>query len=438
MARRFAFVIGRAADLSSQWPCSTLRPLAALPPLGVLTLAAVLKQEGWDVALYDNSLEQWAPERLLAEVLAFEPAVAGLSMTSLSAPASMCLGQSLAREGVRVLAGGPHVSVLPQEASRSEGVWAAVAGEAEGVIVELAEAAVAGSMVPLLPGVYSRGTGNGVTAPPMDLDVLPRPARELIDLQRYHRSMSDIADGPVDSLATSRGCPFRCAFCANPGTWSSDYRRHRTRSASRVADEMEHLAERYGSKGFFFREDNITPTRRHIEGLCDEFLRRRFAFGWKCEAHVSTVDEALLEKMARAGLKTLWLGLESGSDRILRTLGKGFTADRAKQLLLHAKRLGLRTTSSFLLGLPDQTEEDILLSVRLAEEGELDEAWFNAYIGYPGAPLYEQVQAQGLVEGQWHSILIPRSGLGDFAAAVEWENRMREHFRARARARRDC
>lgn len=432
MQRRFAFVIAKPEDLSQRWNTNTLRPLSPMPPLGVLTLSATLRQHDWEVRVFDNSMENWPPDRLLSEVLAFAPRVVGLSMTSLNAPASLELATDLAKHGIPVLAGGPHASVLPKQVSSSQGIWAVVAGEAEEVIVPLADAATSGAKVPQCPGIYEQGAGEGVTHPPMNLNLLPPPARELIDLNRYTRLGRDLGVDPVDSLATSRGCPYLCTFCSNPGNWSRDYRCHRTRSADLVADEMEMLAARYGSRGFFFREDNFTASRNHVLALCDEFQRRGFRYPWKCEAHVSTLDEHLLERMAASGLKTIWLGIESGSDALLQRIGKGFTVDRARRILLHAKRLGLRTASGFLLGLPGQTEEDVRASIRLAEETGMDDAWFQIYVGFPGSKLYKDVVDQGLVEAAWNDIVIPRGSYEPFAALTATEERIRQHFRRRA------
>jgi radical SAM superfamily enzyme YgiQ (UPF0313 family) len=198
---------------------------------------------------------------------------------------------------------------------------------------------------------------------------------------------------------------------------------------------MEHLATRYGSEGFFFREDNLTASRHHVLALCDEFDRRGFSYPWKCEAHVATIDEPLLEEMVAAGLKSLWLGVESGSDRMLRRLRKGFKASRARELLIFAKSLGLRTASGFLLGVPGETDEDIAASVALAEQSEMDDVWFQVYIGYPGSPLYDELRRDGLIEAEWHALLIPRTEVSSFADSVRREEQLREHFRQRARAR---
>ena len=434
--RRFAFVLPHQPDLSERWNTNTLRPLAPLPPLGVLSLGAVLEREGWEVAVFDNAVEQWPRQRLLAAVLDFKPNVVGLSMTSVGAPEALALAPLFAAEGIPVVAGGPHPSVLPREVAEAPGVVAAVVGEAEETIDPLAGALADGRPVPDLPGVHTRDGGDGICSPPWELDSLPNPARHLVEIERYSRDAPHVSGGPVDSLASTRGCPFRCTFCSNPGAWGRDYRRHRGRSAERVADEMEHLASRYGSRGFFFREDNFTANRKHVLELCDEFEKRGFSFPWKCEAHVSTVNEAVLARMVDRGLKSIWFGVESGSDRMLKRLRKGFTAAKARELLLAAKRLGLRTASGFLLGLPGQTEEDIAASVRLAEETEMDDVWFQVYVGYPGSDLYDEIREQGMVEAQWHSIVIPRNEVADFAESARREEEIRDHFRQRARARR--
>jgi anaerobic magnesium-protoporphyrin IX monomethyl ester cyclase len=154
---------------------------------------------------------------------------------------------------------------------------------------------------------------------------------------------------------------------------------------------------------------------------------------------VATVDAALLERMARAGLRSIWFGIESGSDAVLRRLGKGFTAARAREVIAAAARLGLHTAGTFLIGVPGETAEDVEASLRLAEEGGLDEAWFQVLLGFPGTPLSRELRELSLIEEERAGLLIPRTESLSFAELAGREREIRErlgrHFRRRAERR---
>jgi len=182
-----------------------------------------------------------------------------------------------------------------------------------------------------------------------NLDTIPLPARHLIPLGRYR-----MLSLPV-SMTTSRGCPYKCIFCAGRKMVGAKVRYH---GAERVAAELEYLAN-LNFHQINIVDDLFTANQHHCLAVCEEILRRNLRINWTAFARVDTVSEKLLSRMKAAGCTAVSFGVESANPAILKTIKKGITLQQIRNAVAICRRLGIRPYASFILGLPGETRETI-------------------------------------------------------------------------------
>jgi radical SAM superfamily enzyme YgiQ (UPF0313 family) len=299
----------------------------------------------------------------------------------------------------KIMVGGPHPSYMPESMLQHPEIDYAVMGEGERVAVELATCIKKGASLNAaskIPGVaYKRGGKVWKTPPAFveDLDAIPYPARHLLPMHLYDRTLEFLDVKPVDVMNVIRGCPYDCKFCETKKLWGYVCRSF---NPTRVVDEVEHLVKNYGSNGVYFIGDNFTIYKDKTMEICELLKKRKVNVEWVCDTRVDLVSRELLKKMKDAGCRTIWFGVESGSPRILKEINKGITLEQAIHAFKLCREVGIRTACSFLLGTPGETVEDMEASLKFAKK--LDPEWcqFNIYIACPGSKFYDEVVQKGL------------------------------------------
>jgi len=352
-------------------------------PLGLGFLCSVLRQAGHRVIFRDPYL-RYDPRFPSAEFLR-DNAVGFVGIYSnticLRDTLRMCsLLQRYRREGLwqgTIAVGGPHASVAPQTLLGAADYVAV--GEGEPLIVHLVE------------GRLPRGV---VRARPLeDLDSLPRPAYDIFSGLGYDDSHPALPVRPVYTLNTSRGCPYGCTFCSVGSVWGRSYR---CMSAERVVDDVEWLMRDFGARGIYFREDHFTLSRSRTREFCELVLRRRLRFLWACESRADSLDRDLLRLMRRAGCRSLYIGVESGSPRVLKNLKKGETLSDFRRVFRECRRIGIRTYASFIVGTPGERARDVLSTLLFARR-LADSRSFNVFVGIPYSQLYRDARRKRAV-----------------------------------------
>ncbi len=252
---------------------------------------------------------------------------------------------------IQVVLGGPQVMAAPSAALEElEDVDVLVRGEAELVLPELAKVLEAGESVETVPGVTCRAAGGIVDTgdgpePPDDLDRYPSPyLTGLLNLQGKNTAI----------LLSSRGCRHACFFCITPRTCRGGIRYH---SIERVVAEME-LLSRKGIERFWFADPTFTEDRERIDQLLEEKIRRGISTPFWCQTRSDLVDQALLEKLHRAGADTVAFGLESGSPGVLAKTNKRIELEQLGHNVAAAKSFGMEAELFSIFGLPGETTED--------------------------------------------------------------------------------
>lgn len=371
------------------------RHLGYQEPLGILYLAGAVEQAFPEakIKVYDGQRDR-SLDAFRGVLRSFRPDVAGfcIELPKLYEAVEMAETVRELCPGAAVVAGGPLVTMYPEEAARLSAFDGAVAGQAEIAFPELLRALAAGRSPRGIGGVWWKGDDGQVEAPPGPaeepvLESLPHPARHLLHEQIY---FSPADGGKVAGVLTSRGCPFRCGFCANPFPY-------RARSPESVADEFELLAAQPEPPFVIVWDECFNASQERVEAVCDELIRRKNAIPFAVRARTEKITAALARRMYQAGARRIQFGLEATSDESLRWLGKGTSLAEARKCFEGAAAGGLRTGMNIILGLPHQGIEEMEQTLRFVHEVNPDFLQVTVLALTPKSPLFRRAAKEGKV-----------------------------------------
>src|SRR4030042_607059 len=228
-----------------------------------------------------------------------------------------------------------------------------------------------------------------------DLDALPFQPWDIFSTLPYDYTCPWIDVEPIFTMNTSRGCPYNCSFCSVGSIWGKQYTYF---STDRIIAEIEFLIKNFGAKGIYFREDNFTLNLKRTEEFCEKLLKKDIAIHWACETRVDNLSEKLIELMSTAGCKAFYLGVESGSQKILDNIKKQITVEQIENTINWCKKYDVRTYCSLITGLPEETYKDYLLTKKLMDKLRPYAYSFNIFVGIPDSSLYKHVLSNNLYE----------------------------------------
>lgn len=366
-------------------------------PLGTLYVAACLLEAGHSVKLFNGAF--LAHREILRRVGEFRPQVAGIYSTAFGWPGALKTAADLKRAdpGLFVCAGGPY-PIAAQERCFEDGASpldAVITGEAEHTLVELLDRLAQGRGPEGVLGVAFRQGERIVRNPPRplieDLDALPFPRRSLLErAERYLPPPATYRRAPVATLITSRGCDRRCLFCFQIDRERGAGRRGvRLRSVENVLKEIE-LCLREGYREIKFLDDSFAADYDRALRLCREIKARGLDFTWFASACANQVDKPLLTAMREAGCWAVLIGAESGVQKNLNTLRKACTLDQIRRAVRAAKQSGLQVSTPFVFGIPGETFDEGLQTIRFAIELDPDFANFHCLTPFPGTDLHDR------------------------------------------------
>ncbi|HEY6874497.1 MAG TPA: radical SAM protein [Geobacteraceae bacterium] len=358
-----------------------------LPPMGLLYVAASLEQSGYSVRVKDLQTE---PAGLARDDLAGADVV-GITSDTTRIEKALRIARQAAALGKTVVMGGPHPQFMAAEVLGPGQVHYIIKGEGELTFPRLLETIAARSDPGATAGIIFRDGATLVetpNAPPPDPERLPLPARHLVDLHRYTASMNGV---PVTPVVTSRGCPGGCSFCSSAGFFGRGWRQ---RSPESVLAELDEIYHRYGFRGVAFVDDNFSLDPERVIRIADGIRERGFDLDWWNFSRIDTIvgNPEMVRAMAAAGSKTVYLGIESAGDEVLRDIGKkGQTAEAAEAVRL-LKENGIEVFGSYIIGHLSERRRDIERTIDLAVRLDTDVAQFSILTPYPGTVLYDQLK----------------------------------------------
>jgi anaerobic magnesium-protoporphyrin IX monomethyl ester cyclase len=370
-----------------------------LPPIGLMYVAAALEKAGFKVQMLDNYLMKKSTEEIKQLITQVNPEIVGITCGSATYP--RCVETSKAIKQVKpdckIVVGGWHASYMPDSLLANSEIDYVVMGEGERAISELAAAITNGNekAAASITGVAVKRNGENIKNPPKyieNMDEIPYPARHLLPLELYDRTIEYLDAKPADVMSISRGCVFNCGFCETRKLWGNICRGF---SPKRVIGEIEDLQSRYGTKGIYFINDNFTLRKKETAELCNLMIENKLDLEWVCDTRVDLVNDELLSLMSKAGCKTIWFGVESASTKILQRIGRNTTPQEVETAFKLCRKNGVKTACSFMLGLPDETLKDMEDSLKFAKKLNPDWCQFNTFIAYPDSRLYNELLEKG-------------------------------------------
>lgn len=373
------------------------------PPIGIMSLSSVIKANGHECLMFDQANPDTPNEHILEKIGEYKPDLVGMSfLSTTSYPYAKMLSREMRERypNQRQAYGGVFVSLNADLVKRQcREVDFICRGDGEPLILDLLENLDTPERVKGL--VFEKDGEVFVNEPQemqQDLNRWPIPDREGLPLHFIESMPLDVpavlSMKRYTTMQTSRGCPWPCVFCDipifNEGKW-------RDWSAEHVLDEFEEL-ERQGYEAVYFVDDHFLLRPKRIEAICNGIIERGIKITWGCEGRVDSVAQHLFPLMAKANCMSLMFGIESGSQRILDRLDKRQTKEEIMGAVGAAKKAGIEIVHGFfVVGVPDETVENLRETFAFASKLRLDSFGFNRLCVYRGTPLWQEYLNRGLV-----------------------------------------
>ena len=365
----------------------------SLLPIGLCSLHAVLRSHDLPATLANFSgMDEQSITKLLLDL---NPTVVGLSQWTHNRHATNAVAGLIKKvlPDCTILLGGGHAThqgeLILQHHPEIDLI---VVGEAEQTLLELLEAQQSGRPLHEIPGLIIRKDGIPQRTPPQqvlqELDHLPFPSAWLQEAININLTLQ------AEFISTSRGCPAACSFCASPAFWG---RKVRARSAASVEREVRSLRDRFGLIYLSLRDDTFTADRRRTIQLCQELIINKTHIFWNCQSRVEAIDHETLEWMRKAGCECVQLGVESGSPRILKLLGKSITPEKIIQAADLVHQSGMQLSVFLITGIPQETASDQQQTINLIKRIRPHDLQVAPLAYYPGTKLFETALASKLI-----------------------------------------
>lgn len=400
-------------------------PPAGNLPLGLMYIAAVLRKAGYEVEILDAFMTEkdfcdngetvnvgLSFEEIKQEVETRKPDIVGLAGPFTSQIENTIKTSNIIKEvnpDIITVVGGPHVTLIPKEfLEENPNFDVVVTGEGEYAMLEIAQYLEGKKQLEEIQGIAYRKNRKIILNPRRpfikDLDELPYPAYDLVNMEKYlnskkigYRSFQNRAI----SMVTSRGCPFNCCFCAVHLHMGQLFRAH---SAKYVLNHIEYVVDKYEVKNVFFEDDNLTLDIKRFEAICDGLIERKIKVGWETPNGVRAdfLNLDLLKKMKKSGCKSVFVGVESGDQRILdEVICKSLDLNRVIEFAKNSRKIGLKTGAFYIIGFPGETKENMQKTVDFAlmlkRKYDVGMHLFMATPSY-GTSLYEECKTKGYID----------------------------------------
>lgn len=366
-----------------------------LPPLGLAYLASVLGDEH-QIKIIDGGALPITINDIGKEVESWRPDLVGVSTltpTFYRAVATCKVVKEINPKIITVL-GGPHPTACPEESIKNDYVDIVVVGEGEKTFKELVEVIKSNGDISTVRGIHHKKRGHfSMTLPQeriLNLDTLPFPARHLLNMKIYRPAVLHFKKAPVFSIMCGRGCPYKCTFCSCAKVFRGKVT---MRSPENVISEIKFLIETYGAKEIMIWDDTFGLYKRWVNIFCESIKPLKIT--WSAWMRVDLVDKELLERMAESGCWHISYGVESGNQKVLDTIKKGFTIQQIKDAFRRTHEAGMEARGTFILGLPNDTWETMMDTINIAIEIDADYAQFQLLTPYPGTELWDKVNEYG-------------------------------------------
>jgi len=362
------------------------------PPLSLVSVATVLKEDGLDVELIDAASSGISIKELEEKSLSARFIVMLTSTMTINEDSLILDGLKKANPKLKTIVFGGHVTAEPDLSLSKQGIDIIVRREAEHIMRDLIRAFKdSNDSWKKIEGISFKEKGLVINNPdyPLieDLDKLPVPDRSLLpsDVDYFNPVIKRM---PYTTMFTSRGCPGKCIFCSSPTFYG---RAIRFRSAESVLDELEEIKE-LGYKEVFFRDEIFTISRQRVLDICHGIIDRALDITWICSARIGSVDLDMMRLMKQAGCHMIRFGVETGVQKLLDNIKKGTTLEQITEGFNWAHEVGLDTHAHMMIGLPQESKETLKETMKFIRQIDPTIVTFGIMTPYPGTPLFEDLR----------------------------------------------
>ena len=370
------------------------------PPLGLAYIAAVAEKEA-QIKVIDGEAMNYSYKDIENIAKEFKPDVVGMQTFCTTLNRCYKAAEILKKldKSIQIVLGGAQVTLEPKKTISNKNIDFGIYGEGEIPFKNLlnhiknkkkkSKEKKNKNRYSDIKGLIWKNKGKIKINPPQELiknlDELPLPARYLFPMEKYHSS-ANLRGKRTLNIMTSRGCPYRCAYCAGSLIFGKTFRYNGT---DKVIEELKELKEKYHADDIQFFDETFTANRQRVIDLCDKMIENKLNVEWSCFTRVNLVDKELLTKMKRAGCYQIFYGLESGVQRLLDLINKDITLEQSRKAMKMTHEAGIETWVSFMLGLPSETKEESEQTIKFAIEVDPTFVQFPITTPFPGTKLYE-------------------------------------------------
>lgn len=350
------------------------------PPLGILSLAAILEQNNISVKVIDIGAEKQSLTETLKIIKKEKPIIVGISAMTPLLQGTVTLAKKIKQfnKKIKVCLGGPHVSADPKFIDRIKYFDFAITGEGEN------------SFLKTYKKIINKEKINKIIIgeTPKDLSLIPWPARHLIDISKYHKTAS---------LMATRGCPFNCYYCSRPCVSNIV----RCRQAKDVVAEMNSIYEQCGGD-YLFQDDSFTINHQFVIDFCHQLIKQKKKYRWAGYTRVDLVDKELLKLMSKAGCYSLTFGIESGDEKIRNEVVlKRFSNQKIIDTIKLCNKNHIEANGFFMFGHPTEKPENVTQTINFVLKNDFKIIGVSIATPFPGSLLWQYALKEGVVNNKF-------------------------------------
>lgn len=388
------------------------------PPIWAGLIAAFTRQKGFSVAILDAQAENLSPQMVAERVAELNPLLTTVvvygqqpsaSTQNMPAVSAICNAVKDKRPESKLLLLGGHVAALPERTLREERADFVCGGEGPYTILDLLNALKSGVPVDYqtIRDVWYLQDGEIKSGPPAelikDLDhEMPGIAWDLLPMDKYRahnwHCFEDLKRSPYAAIYTTLGCPYHCTFCCiqapfRTGEKTAGFREnissYRYWSPESVIAQIDILVSQYGVRNIKFADELFVLNRKHVIGICDLIIERGYDLNIWAYARVDSLREDMLEKLKKAGVNWLALGIEAGNESVRKDANKNFDEAYLHKILEKVRNAGIYVIGNYIFGFPEDNLESMQQTLDLAIDLNCEFANMYCVMAYPGSKLYE-------------------------------------------------
>lgn len=388
------------------------------PPVWAGLMATYVRVKGFNVAIIDAEAEELTVQQTVQRVIELRPTLAAIvvyghqpsaSTQNMTAASAVCSALKDAAPNQPVLLLGGHVAALPEETLKEEKADFACNGEGLTTLVDLIRAIKAGNTgFDKVPDLLYRNGGivRSLASAPLVKDVdheMPGIAWDLLPMDKYRahnwHCLGHLTRQPYVAIYTTLGCPYHCSFCCIQAPFKSGEKQlgmkdsvnsYRFWSPKLIVDDLERLVQKHGLYNVKFADEMFVLNPRHVNGICDEIIKRKLKLNIWAYARVDTVREDMVDKLKAAGFNWLAFGIEAANEKVRKEVDKGFDQEDIYRTLKRVEKAGIYVIGNYIFGLPEDDLQTMQQTLDMAMELNCEFANFYCAMAYPGSSLYQQ------------------------------------------------